>query len=112
MRKLRVLVVEDSLTIRGRLVEVLSADPDMQVVGEAGDGKIAIELCQQLRPDIVTLDMLLPVLSGLAVTELHYGVLPNTHPGGFLVDQSRRPLQDLRCVGGRGAGCPRKTEGR
>jgi two-component system chemotaxis response regulator CheB len=69
MRKLRVLVVEDSLTIRGRLVEVLSADPEMQVVGEAGDGKIAIELCQQLRPDVVTLDMLLPVLSGLAVTE-------------------------------------------
>ena len=69
MSKVRVLVVEDSLTVRNRLVEVLSADPEIRVVGEAGDGKTAIELCQKLRPDVVTLDMLLPVLSGLAVTE-------------------------------------------
>jgi len=69
MSKIRVLVVEDSLTVRARLVEVLSADPGIQVVGEAADGKTAIELCQQLRPDVVTLDMLLPLLSGLAVTE-------------------------------------------
>ena len=69
MSKIRVLVVEDSLTVRKRLVEVLSTDPDMQLVGEAADGKVAIELCQQLRPDVVTLDMQLPVLSGLAVTE-------------------------------------------
>jgi len=69
MSKIRVLVVEDSLTVRRRLVEVASADPDIQVVGEAADGKIAIELCQQFRPDVVTVDMQLPVLSGLAVTE-------------------------------------------
>jgi two-component system chemotaxis response regulator CheB len=66
---IRVLVVEDSVTVRNRLVEVLSADPQLQVVGEAEDGKTAIELCLKLRPDVVTVDMLLPVLSGLAVTE-------------------------------------------
>src|SRR6266849_7363768 len=65
----RVLVVEDSLTVRKRLVEVLSADPQMEVVGEAGDGKAGIELCQKLHPDIVTLDMMLPVMSGLGATE-------------------------------------------
>ena len=69
MSQIRVLVVEDSLTVRKRLVEVLSADPEMQVVGEAADGKTAIELCQRLRPDVLTVDMQLPVLSGLAVTE-------------------------------------------
>src|SRR5579863_6641406 len=69
MNKIRVLVVEDSLTVRKRLLEVLATDPEIQVVGQAGDGKTAIELCQKLRPDVVTLDMLLPVLSGLAVTE-------------------------------------------
>lgn len=69
MSKIRVLVVDDSLTVRRRIVEVLSADPEIQVVGEACDGKIAIELCQKVRPDVVTLDMLLPDLSGLAVTE-------------------------------------------
>jgi two-component system chemotaxis response regulator CheB len=67
--KIRVLVVEDSLTVRERLLEALSADPEIEVVGKAPDGKTAIELCQKLRPDAMTLDMVLPVLSGLAVTE-------------------------------------------
>jgi len=69
MQKIRILVVEDSLTVRRRLVEVLNGDPELQVAGEAGDGKAAIELCQTLRPDVVTLDMILPVMSGLAATE-------------------------------------------
>jgi two-component system chemotaxis response regulator CheB len=69
MERIRVLVVEDSLTVRKRLVEVLSADAGIDVVGEAGDGKAAIEMCQALRPDLVTLDMMLPVMSGLAATE-------------------------------------------
>jgi two-component system, chemotaxis family, protein-glutamate methylesterase/glutaminase len=69
MRTIRVLVVEDSLTARKRLVEVLTANPDIEVVGEAADGKRGIELCQQLRPNLVTLDMMLPVMSGLAATE-------------------------------------------
>ena len=69
MAKTRVLVVEDSLTMRRRIVEILANDPDIEVVGEAEDGKHGIELCQSLRPDVITLDMMLPVMSGLAVTE-------------------------------------------
>ncbi len=63
------LVVEDSLTVRKYLCEVLAGDPEIEVVGEASDGKQAIELCQQLRPDVVTMDMMLPVMTGLAATE-------------------------------------------
>jgi two-component system chemotaxis response regulator CheB len=69
MARLRVLVVEDSLTIRRRLCDVLGADPDVEVIAEADDGKKGIELCQTLRPDVMTLDMHLPVMSGLAATE-------------------------------------------
>jgi two-component system chemotaxis response regulator CheB len=69
MSRIRVLVVEDSVTIRKHLVEVLGADPALEVVGEAEDGKRAIELCQSLRPAVVTMDMVLPVMSGLAATE-------------------------------------------
>jgi len=69
MRRIRVLVVEDSVTVRKRLCELLSADPEIELVGEAGDGRRAIEMCQSLRPDVVTLDMMLPVMSGLAATE-------------------------------------------
>ncbi len=76
MAKTRVLVVEDSLTVRKRMVEVFAADPDLEVVGEAEDGKRGIELCQSLRPDVVTLDMMLPVMSGLAATEFIMAYCP------------------------------------
>lgn len=69
MGKVRVLVVEDSLTVRERLCEVLASDPEIEIVGTAEDGKRGIELCQALRPDVLTLDMMLPVMSGLAATE-------------------------------------------
>ena len=69
MGKIRVLVVEDSLTVRKHLSAILAADPEIQVVGEAEDGKRAIELCLEHRPDVITMDMMLPVMSGLAATE-------------------------------------------
>jgi two-component system chemotaxis response regulator CheB len=69
MAHIRVLVVEDSVTVRRRLCDVLTSDSALEVVGEAGDGKVAIELCQSLRPDVVTMDMMLPVMTGLGATE-------------------------------------------
>jgi len=69
MPAIRVLVVEDALTIRKYLVEVLASAPDIEVVGEAEDGKQGIELCARLRPDVVTMDMMMPVMTGLAATE-------------------------------------------
>ena len=65
----RVLVVEDSLTVRAWLVAALTADPEFDVVGEAEDGAAAIELCRRSKPDVVTMDMMLRGLSGLAATE-------------------------------------------
>ena len=69
MKRTRVLVVEDSLSVRRRLCEILSSDPEIELIGEAADGKQAIELCQSQRPDVVTIDMIMPVMSGLAATE-------------------------------------------
>jgi two-component system chemotaxis response regulator CheB len=69
MARTRVLVVEDSPTVRSRLTEILAGDPEIELVGEAGDGKRAIEMCQAFRPDVITMDMMLPLMSGLAATE-------------------------------------------
>jgi two-component system chemotaxis response regulator CheB len=62
-------LVEDSVTVRHRISEVLGADPELEVVGEAENGERAIELCLALTPDVITLDMILPIMSGLAATE-------------------------------------------
>jgi two-component system, chemotaxis family, protein-glutamate methylesterase/glutaminase len=69
MKRTRILVVEDSVTVRKHLVAILAADPEIELVGEAEDGKRAIEICQRDRPDVITMDMMLPVMSGLAATE-------------------------------------------
>ena len=76
MNKLRVLVVEDSLTVRRRFCEIVATDPELEVIGEADDGKRAIELCEALRPDVITLDMVMPVMSGLTATEYIMAYMP------------------------------------
>ncbi len=70
MKRLRVLIVDDSLTMRRRLAELFSAEGTFEVVGEATDGQQAFEHCHRLRPDVVTMDLMMPKLDGLRSTEL------------------------------------------
>jgi two-component system, chemotaxis family, protein-glutamate methylesterase/glutaminase len=65
MVPIRILVVDDSVVIRKVLSATLSADPELEVVGSAGDGRIALAKIAQLHPDLVTLDIEMPVLNGL-----------------------------------------------
>ena len=65
--KQRVVVVDDSAICRALLCEWLHADGDLEVVGEAPDGDSAIELITRLRPDVATIDLRLPGMSGLEV---------------------------------------------
>jgi two-component system chemotaxis response regulator CheB len=69
VKKIRVLVVEDSRTVRSRLVATLASDPEIEVVGQADEGAQGIALCTRLRPDVMTLDMVLKNGTGVAVTE-------------------------------------------
>jgi two-component system, chemotaxis family, protein-glutamate methylesterase/glutaminase len=68
-KRIRVLVVEDSPTVRKHLIDILASAPDIEIVGEADDGKRAIEICQRVRPDVITMDMMMGLMSGLAATE-------------------------------------------
>ncbi|MGP4114247.1 response regulator [Streptomyces sp. 4N509B] len=62
----RVLVVDDQDLLRTGLVTLLNADPGIEVVGEAGDGACAVELAAALRPDVVVMDIRMPVLDGIS----------------------------------------------
>lgn len=74
--RLRLLLVDDSLTVRKLMVDLLNADPDIEVVGEAVDGVQAISMCESLRPDVITMDMALPGTSGLEAIEHIMGHCP------------------------------------
>jgi len=67
-RRIRVLIVEDSPVVRELLVHILGADPDLEVVGIAVDGIEAMELLERVKPDVVTVDMSMPRMSGFEVT--------------------------------------------
>src|SRR4051812_4606864 len=72
MDKIRVLVVEDSLIIRRVVAEELAAQPDIEVVGEAANGRIGLEKAALLKPDLITLDIEMPEMDGLtALTHFH-----------------------------------------
>ncbi|MEO8633768.1 MAG: chemotaxis response regulator protein-glutamate methylesterase [Gemmatimonadales bacterium] len=65
MAKIRVLVVDDSVVVRRLVTDLLSADPDVEVVGVAANGKLALAKLDQLTPDLVTLDIEMPEMDGL-----------------------------------------------
>ncbi|HTJ84379.1 MAG TPA: chemotaxis protein CheB [Polyangiaceae bacterium] len=81
MKPVRVLVVDDSVTVRKRIVEVLAQDASFEVVGEAGDGPTALALFESRRPDVVSLDIVLPGMSGLEVTRR----IMSTHASPILI---------------------------
>jgi DNA-binding NarL/FixJ family response regulator len=69
LSKLRIFLAEDHETVREGLKMIVNAQDDMEVVGEAGDGRAAVEGAQALLPDIVLMDVSMPGLNGLRATE-------------------------------------------
>ncbi|HEX7097052.1 MAG TPA: chemotaxis response regulator protein-glutamate methylesterase [Acidimicrobiales bacterium] len=66
MSRIRVLVVDDSVVIRRLVSDVIDSDPELQVVGTAANGRIALTKVEQLQPDVITLDIEMPEMDGLA----------------------------------------------
>jgi two-component system chemotaxis response regulator CheB len=68
---IKVLVVDDSSFFRRRLTEIIAADPELTVIGTANNGKEAVERAAELRPDVITMDVEMPVMNGIqAVREI------------------------------------------
>ncbi|HEV7913614.1 MAG TPA: response regulator transcription factor [Albitalea sp.] len=77
-RRIRVLVVDDQALLRRGLALMFSLEPDIQVVGEAGDGIEAVEQARLLRPDVVLMDLHMPRKGGVAATREITTALPQT----------------------------------
>jgi DNA-binding NarL/FixJ family response regulator len=67
---LRVVIVDDQELMRAGFTMILNAQPDFEVVGEAEDGRAGVEVCRQVRPDIVMMDIRMPEMDGIEATQL------------------------------------------
>ena len=65
---IRVLIADDQAMIRDGLAALLSSDPQIEVVGQAGNGREAVEMARELDPDVVVMDIRMPEMDGLAAT--------------------------------------------
>jgi DNA-binding NarL/FixJ family response regulator len=75
---IRVLIADDHAVVRQGLRMFLALDPDLEVVGDAENGSEAVRLAKELRPDVVLMDMLMPVMDGVAATGAIREALPDT----------------------------------
>ena len=73
---IRILITDDHGVVRQGLRMFLSLDPEMEVVGEAANGQEALELAQELKPDVVLMDLLMPVMDGIEATRAIRSELP------------------------------------
>ncbi len=75
----RILLVDDHALLRRGLADLIRYEKDMSVVGEAGDGETAVNAAVSLKPDLVVMDLMMPVVDGVEATRRIKDVLPSTH---------------------------------
>jgi DNA-binding NarL/FixJ family response regulator len=73
----RVLIVDDHLAMRRAVTRVLQSQSNVEVCGEAENGRVAIEQAQRLKPDLIVLDLSMPIMNGLEAARILRGMMPD-----------------------------------
>jgi NarL family two-component system response regulator LiaR len=96
---IRVLIIDDHGMVRKGLITYLKNKTDLEVIGEGRDGKEAITLCDQLQPDVVLMDLIMPELGGIAATRAIHKNWPNIKVIALTSFQERELVQDALQAG-------------
>ena len=99
MPKKRVLLVDDNTGVRSLLRQLFESEPDFEVSGEAENGRDAVEKAENLKPDLIILDLSMPVMTGLDAAPLLRKLLPDTRIILFTVQEGRE-VEQLACAAG------------
>jgi DNA-binding NarL/FixJ family response regulator len=102
MKNLRILVVDDHEVVRRGLLALLGTQAGWEVVGEAANGPDAVKKVAQTMPDVVIMDITMPVMSGLDATRLIMDTVPQTKVLIFTMHDSEQMMQSALEAGARG----------
>jgi NarL family two-component system response regulator LiaR len=99
MNPIRVMIVDDHDMVRRGLVAYLEDEPGLELVGEAGDGQEAVQLCDQVQPDVVLMDLVMPELSGAKATRIIRDRWPQVQVVALTSFQEKDLVQDALRAG-------------
>jgi DNA-binding NarL/FixJ family response regulator len=102
MKRIRILLADDHAVVRQGFKMILAEQPDMEIVGEAGNGREAVELAEQLRPDIVVMDVAMPELNGIEATRRIASGVPHARVVALSMHKDSVYVREILRAGARG----------
>ena len=102
MKRIRILLADDHAVVRQGFKMILAAQPDMEIVGEAANGREAVDLAEQLRPDVVVMDVAMPELNGIEATRRLASSVPHARVVALSMHKDSVYVREILRAGARG----------
>jgi len=101
-KKIRILLADDHAVVRAGFRMILAAHPDMEIIGEAGDGRAVLEQAEKLRPDVVVMDVAMPGLNGIEATRRLAETQPHARVLALSMHKDSVYVREMLRAGARG----------
>src|SRR6202158_2460470 len=102
MKRIRILLADDHAVVRQGFKMILAAQADMEIVGEAGNGREAVEMAEQLHPDVAVIDVAMPELNGIEATRRIGESTPRTRVLALSMHKDSVYVREILRAGARG----------